>query len=226
MKSKMIFKTLLFLFIVMGTNNAMSNYICPPDTGTNCREWLYGIYTTSTENPDCLLTVSYHYRACNGVYQIYIDSLIKTGNCNYLVENGDNSAFFDWLNLVMIEEIDSLSGEPTVANCPDSSLKVIFYAATCGIWVKCTYLIDESKRFCDPDWRGDYPDYSNGENRYIDFWKWQNCGNVCCKKTYSICKQLNGTGPGYELRIKSMKKERAGDCSNPEGFHQPCQDGC
>jgi len=171
------------------------------------------------------LSVFYHYRICNNVYQIYIDSLTKTGNCDYLNDNPSATSFQDWLNLVLIEETTNLSGINPPNDCPDMSLKVIFYTATCGLWVKCEYTVDSTSRVCDTDWQGSYPDYSAGEVRKIRFWKWQSCGITCCKKTYSICKSLSTSG-GYIIHINSVTKEKIGNCTNPENFTQPCQDGC
>jgi hypothetical protein len=214
---------MLYLFI---PSSIFADGLCPPDTGTNCTDWENSIYQTTTENPDCNLTVYYHWRNCNGNYQIYVDSLIKTGNCDYLNGQSSASTFQDWLNLVLIEEIANLSGQYAPPDCPSTSTKAIFYTASCGLWVKCEYTVDSTSRLCDPDWRGDYPDYSAGGTRKIRFWKWQSCGITCCKKTYSICKTLNATSTGYTIHINSVSKQKIGNCTNPDNFVQPCQDGC
>lgn len=216
---------LIIILTFISYNLSFSQSICPPEGGTNCGLWSYSIFTTTTENPDCILTVFYHHRNCDGVYQIYIDSLTKTGNCDYLTGE-NNAAFQDWLNLLMIEEINGLNGQFFTNECPDSSLKVIFYTATCGLWVKCRFEIDDASKVCDEDWRGPTPGTEENGKMFYDVWKWQNCGLTCCKKTYSICRHTNLSTGGYTIEIKGMKKEKVGECTNPEGFHQPCQDGC
>jgi hypothetical protein len=222
LKKKIIIQIVLLLVSYIYLNGQS---ICPPESGINCTDWFYGIYNTSTENPDCVLSINYHYRICDGVYQIYIDSLAKTGNCQFLT--GENaSSFQDWLNLLMIEEISGLYTHPIISECPDSSIKVIFYTATCGLWVKCTFEINEESKVCDEDWRGDIPGYQSGGKMYYDVWKWQNCGLTCCKKTYSICKHTNTSTGAYTIEIKGMTKQKVGDCTNPDGFTKPCQDGC
>jgi hypothetical protein len=222
-------KKIIYLFVLIASTLILSaQNICPPDTGVNCGDWQYATYTTSTTNPDCILTVYYHYRNCdnNNNYQIYIDSLIKSGNCDYINEGSSATSFQDWLNLVLIEETINLSEYNTPNDCPDSSLKAIFYTASCGLWVKCEYTVDSTSRVCDPDCRGVYPDFSSGGKRKIRYWKWQSCGITCCKKTYSICRIPALTGGGFTIQINSVSKQKIGNCTNPDNFIQPCQDGC
>jgi hypothetical protein len=225
-KTLLLFTFTFILLNMLFTTFSSAQNICPPDTGSNCNPWQFATYQTTTDNPDCNLSVYYHYRICNNVYQIYIDSLIKSGNCNYLNDNSGATSFQDWLNLVLIEETTNLYGINPAHDCPDSSLKVIFYTASCGLWVKCEYTVDSTSRVCDPDWRGEYPDFSLGGKRKIRFWKWQSCGITCCKKTYSICKTPSTTGSGYIIHINSVSKQKIGNCTNPDNFIQPCQDGC
>ena len=220
------FRLLLAVICTMSTTALYSQSTCPPDTGTNCDEWSYGNYQTTTENPDCNLIVSYHWRNCDGNYQIYIDLIVKAGNCEYLNDQGTMSAFMEWLNLVLIEEIANLNGEYPPAICPDSSQKAIFYNAPCGLWVKCEYNVDPANRVCDADWRGPYPDTDTSGISKVAVWKWQACGLACCKKTYSICKTVHPDGLNYDIHIRSVSKQRVGDCSNPQNFVKPCEDGC
>jgi hypothetical protein len=221
------FKLLFAVFFIVSPRILLSQSICPPDTGTNCSGWNYGIYQTTTENPDCILTVNYHWRVCDDNYQIYVDAIQKDGNCEYLSdEGGSSSSFHEWLDLVLIEEIANLYGEMMPADCPNSSLKVIFYTASCGLWVKCEYTVDSTSRACDVDWRGSFPDYSSHGARKISYWKYQSCGVTCCKKTYSICKVDHTIDGGYDIIIQSVSKVQIGECTNPENFVSPCLDGC
>jgi hypothetical protein len=141
-------------------------------------------------------------------------------------DQGNMSSFQEWLDLVLIEEIANLTSEDPPAECPDSSQKAIFYTASCGLWVKCEYTIDPAQRVCDADWRGPFPDYGPIGNKKISSWKWQSCGVTCCKKTYSICKISHMTDNGYDIHIKSVSKVKIGECTNPDNFVSPCEDGC
>jgi hypothetical protein len=218
--------SLAFIFILY-PGIIFSQSTCPPDTGTNCSPWNIGTYQTTTENPGCVLTVSYRWRNCDGNYQIYIDNIQKSGNCEFLgSEGGSSSSFQEWLDLVLIEEIANLYGEYPPEECPATSTKAIFYTASCGLWVKCEYTVDPASRVCDPDWRGPVPDYYANGVRKIKYWKWQSCGITCCKKTYSICKTMHTTDNGYDINIQAVSKVKIGNCSNPDNVVTPCEDGC
>jgi len=226
MKRIIICLSILMLILVFSPNDLESQSLCPPDTGTNCSNWAIGIFTTSTVKPKCNLFVRYRWRNCDGNYQIYVDEVNKTGNCELLIQDDDMTSFQEWLDLVLIEEITNLPGQYPPEDCPNTNQKVIFYTATCGIWVKCQYTVLEENRVCDDDWRGPTPDYDNGGNRVVDHWKWQPCGITCCKKTYNICRQpVIGTA-AYTIQIKGVTKMKIGECSNPEGFTSPCDSGC
>lgn len=217
---------LLFSSFFLFSNELHSMSICPPDSGTNCTPWETGKYTTTTSNPSCNLEVDYHYRICDHVYQIYIDRVMQYGNCQYLSDFGNLSAFNEWLQLILIEEILNINSTIDPTDCPETTSKAIFYTASCGLWVQCEYTIDSTSRKCDVDWRGDYPDYPVGGVRKLKFWKFQPCGETCCKKTYTVCRVPNGTDGGYTLNIHSVIREKIGDCTNPDEFVSPCEDGC
>ena len=227
-KEIFMFSKNIFLFslliIILSSNLLISQNICPPDTGTNCTDWNYGTYQTTTDNPDCVLSVYYRWRNCDNNYQIFIDGYQSQGNCTFLNQTG--GSFKDWVHLLLIEEMSNLTGQFEPPDCPDSNLKVIFYTASCGLWVKCDYTIDSTTRVCDVDWRGSYPDYNVGEEQKVSFWKWQYCGYSCCKKTYTICKTFNWTDNKYDLIINAISKEQIGECTNPDNFVQPCEGGC
>lgn len=212
------------MIIIYSNNTLLSQNICPPDTGTNCSPWITSTYQTNTDHPDCILSVIYKWRNCNNNYQVYIENYFSQGNCTILEQNA--TTFQEWLNLLIIEELANLDGQVDPPDCPDSSMKAMFYSASCGLWVKCDYTIDSTTRACDVDWRGSYPDYNVGEEQKVSFWKWQYCGFTCCKKTYSICKTFNYTNEDNDLIIQTVNKEEIGVCTNPDNFVQPCEGGC
>lgn len=228
MKKISWFCSLVFLCLcIFCTNtdlNAQTN--CPTDTGYHCSQWVSSNYTTSTDRPECTLKVVYRYRICDGVYQIYIDDMQKTGNCEFMGDQPSSSSFQEWVNLLLIEEISGLSGMASVPTCPESGKKAIFYTASCGMWVKCDYIVDPAKRECDKDWRGAYPDYGSSGVSKVSVWKWQPCGYTCCKKTYTICKSFDEKTGKFFIHIYAISKEKVGECSNPDGLIGPCHDGC
>ena len=227
MKRMLIRLLLLVIISAFSQLSVYSQISCPPEDGINCSPWEPGIYITTTENPGCTLEVHYRWRNCNGSYQIYIDNVIKSGNCDYLGEGPSMQSFQEWLDLVLIEEITHLSNQYLPPNCPDTTQKITFYTASCGLWVKCEYTVDETTRECQDDWRGEYPDQVVNGQRKINIWKWQSCGVTCCKKVYSICLTQDLSKPGnVAIKIMGVSKQQIGECSNPEGFVQPCQSGC
>lgn len=220
----LVFAFVLTMFVFPQVSKAQ--YSCPPENTPGCGRWYYSTLMKTLETPDCYVTVFYHWRLCGWEYQIYIDSLLKVGNCEYLGTE-DNSTFQEWLELAMIEEIVGEAGHVPVTDCPTVVLKTLFYTASCGLWVKCEYEVSPATRTCDADWRGEYPDYTApGGKKKVKIWKFQACGVTCCKKTYSICRTLWPTGLGYDIHIEGMTKEKVGDCTNPDNFVTPCQDGC
>lgn len=225
---KLVVQILMTVVLFFGAmySNLNAGSVCPPDTGTNCSVWEQRVWTSTTNNPQCLITVTYRFRICDNQYQIYYDDIRRTGNCENLGEswsnNEFNQTFMEWLDIVIMEDIVGLAGHPSVPLCPQETQKASFYSAGCGLWVKCTYIIDPERRYCEEDWRGEFPDYSENGEQKIDYWKWQSCGEVCCKKTYGLCRQ-EGT---EDINIRFISKEKASECTNPDNFIKPCQDGC
>ncbi|MDT3741115.1 MAG: hypothetical protein RO257_16625 [Candidatus Kapabacteria bacterium] len=217
-----------FLIIAFMTfpQNAGSQQACPPSTGNNCTNWELGFYETSTQKPGCKLFVTYRWRRCADGYEIYVDEITKQGNCELLSDEGTTSSFLEWVNLVLIEEIATLSGHTPVPICPQTLDKVVFYTASCGLWVACEYEVQETQRVCDPDWIGPYPDYPDNNLLKVKLSKWQSCGVTCCKKTYKICKSWSVTHGNFDINIKSVSKETIGECTNPDNVTAPCTSGC
>lgn len=84
---------------------------------------------------------------------------------------------------------------------------------------------------CSEPWTWD----NNGTN-YIDVWKWQPCGDICCIKTFSLCYGSNPIGGSVNtLRISNVNWSPAPGavCSEEGNFRRwedntviPCEDGC
>lgn len=221
----------LIILIMLFTSFNIFALDCPTDT--SCGTW------SATKHIQKDLTFSgivyadiwYRQRNCNGTIEYVIDSLHANDNAgimdsvDYLHFNF--KSFFEILMLSIIEDADGILN----ANTPDCSQDTIqiahFYTASCGVWVKCSYKIEDGSRQCDTGYEPPYPDYINGANKWVDIYKWQSCGDVCCKRTYSICKQDG------DIKITQYQKDTDGDCTGQgtfinwkTGLPIPCQVGC
>lgn len=120
--------------------------------------------------------------------------------------------------------------------CPDSIKYVRIYTAICGVWLKCRYKIDTNIRMCDEGFATPFPDFFVDGNKYVDIWRWQPCGEVCCQKSYDVCRVVNPTNGRWFIKIKQIKTQRhtqQSDCTLQGVFRDgitneiiPCQDGC
>ncbi len=189
-------------------------------------------YTVTIGKPYCVLTIHYSYRVHDGEYEIYVENVEKTGNCEFLDsianKDGYQSAFREWVSLLLIQEANNLESSQFVPLCEVGTVKKMsVYTSTCGLWVKCTFQVDPATRVCEADWRGAYPEYGEGETKYIDYWRYVSCGQSCCKETYEICLySLDSTGANTYVKILSRTKEQIGECSGQSEFVKPCVSGC
>jgi hypothetical protein len=130
----------------------------------------------------------------------------------------------------------------------DAIKRVFIYTASCGIWTKCSYkLPDPIEKDCDQGWQGSFPHYGvlnpgppPTTEMWVDHWKWQNCGEVCCRKVYEVCRENYIDKAGTYIKIKALTKEKypGSECSKQGDFEGPrpfpnsstvtlnCEDGC
>jgi len=228
--SKIVLIVFLLLFLSSGTK---AQNVCPPDTGFNCTPWSSSMLIKNTTDPTCVITVFYRWRFCDTQYQIYVDSVQRIGDCTYLDENWNNqdysSSFQDWINVIVVEDIVDESAQPWVNYCPDTTMKALFYTASCGVWVKCTYNVDSTSIVCDQGWIGPYPGYylhgGSGPMK-VDYWQWQSCGLTCCKKVYGLCITSSTSQTGYDIHMTLISTQKLQPCSDQGNYNKPCTDGC
>ena len=86
---------------------------------------------------------------------------------------------------------------------------------------------------CDIGYIPPTPLYSDGTDFWVDSWKWQSCGNACCRKEYQICITYDLTINRYIFKVKEVKKEKILDCEKEGEFFDwktqspiPCHDDC
>ena len=77
--------------------------------------------------------------------------------------------------------------------------------------------------------------WNNNEKKVIDRWHWEPCGDVCCEKTYEICKEYSPVAAGMVLKINNINRHKlpGSECSKQGEFFKwdtmtpiPCEDGC
>jgi len=168
------------------------------------------------------MTFTYRYRICNGHLEIqYYNITFSYGNFDMLSQ----SALNELLELYIISKI----GSGAIPDCSTmlTTNYIKFYTASCGVWLKCTYNIEPQTPNCDMG----FSPLPNPQATTVDVWKYQSCGQVCCKKIYEVCKTTNPTTGGNLTKVKKITVEKASECENdPNGinplYDKPCLDGC
>jgi len=257
----------VFLIIIFLSISYKSNAIdCPPSSTctiafeSNTFGLFLDNYSANGEYDDIYVDGSIRYRKnCEGVLEIIVDDFYvlypdfynfnKLDNFNYLHFN--YSSLTEWVALDFLMIINAYGTDDIVPYCSTNTTKtrVHVYTASCGIWTKCSYkLPNPIEKVCDTGWQGGDPHYGVPNpgpppttDMWVDHWKWQSCGEVCCRKVFELCREENVTYPGYYVKIKAMTKEKYPDseCSKQGDFTGPrpfptstpfvelqCEDGC
>lgn len=184
-------------------------------------------YGVGLRDPDCDATVYMYTRECNGVTEYYMSHYTLTRGCG----NFDPALSYYHRNRNGLVEymiggfISQHVGGPV--NCPPNTpLPVVnIFAASCGIWVCCTYELPDNPVFtCENGWSGP-PPHTNTTPKTVTTCKWQSCGTQCCKRTYTVCTSLI---EGRTIKdIKFISKVPLGDCSGVATFSpKPCETDC
>lgn len=188
---------------------------------------------------------SYEWRFCNGVYQIRkFDISADYESMTGSVDNYEES--LDWLR--GYAEMQALGDFFTnviigVTNVPicgeDSIMMASIYSADCGVWLRCSYEFN-----CEPEIHSDGPSqigyiceapWDRNGKKVVDRWHWEPCGDVCCEKTYDICREYNPPPVGHILKINNVNRHKlvGSECSKEGQFFKwdtsapiPCKDGC
>lgn len=196
----------------------------------------------SFSNQGMAANAVYRTRNCNGNIQLIInwDSTTVADPGFYLSEQYEEHDFEGlrealYLHLIL-DAIQRLN--LTIPNCSEDTLTMTtIYESRCGVWVKCSYEIETDADIRhDTGYTGDCPlPWDNNGTNYIDVWKWQPCGDICCIKTFSLCYGSNPIGGGNTLRISNVNWSPAPGavCSEEGNFRRwedntviPCEDGC
>ncbi len=206
---------------------------CPP-ASEECDGPLIDVYHWMiTINPRCTLEVNYSYRVCSdGSFQFYIRDILAVNNCEGMtsleVDGLSLSTLIEYVQLnIMQRNLEDASDPWDAPNCEtdpgQTSTIVQFYSANCWVWQKCTWEIEATPPVCDTD---PQPDFPPPGGLSVDKWSWHDCGRTCCKRTYEVCVRSGEVQFDDVMVVKSMTREKIGDCSDQNSFQKPCQDGC
>ncbi len=218
-------KTLFLFLLTMGVATMTYSQPCPPLSETAGCDKFDIIEIFDVPTPECQMEVHFReYRCPDGSISIEIvDILWSHGICNGMRElnvfHWSLSTFDEFVTMLIIEQLwQNLPSDP----CDGEPLQIRFYKANCGIWVGCKYTIDPETRACDPGYEPPYPDFTENNIPKVKAYKWQPCGETCCKRTYEVCVE-NG-----HLTAKYLGAEPLwADCTG-QAVYSPrrCLTGC
>ena len=259
---KLLFLIIIFLCVSYNTYaiDCPPSSTCTTTFTSQTFSLLLDDYDDSNEKRDIYLYAHMRYRKnCDGILEIIIDnvSIRFEGYENYKYLDDFNhlqysfSSLTEWAALDFLMLYDANETDNGIPSCSSNITKtrVHVYTASCGIWTKCSYkLPDPIEKVCDTGWEGGDPHYGvpnpgppPSTDMWVDHWKWQSCGEVCCRKVFELCGEENLSYPGYYVKIKALTKEKypGSECSKQGDFTGPrpfptstpfvelqCEDGC
>lgn len=229
------------LFVVTSSYAQYGNPNCPGDSA-DCTEWDSTIINKKVQlsfDHDQYAYVSYRFRYCNGILEIFIDNIQVIDNAGHLrefnIQHYDFATLRSVIELGLITDhartigIDSLN--PTF-DCSNTVSWVNFYSATCGIYLRCEYKRANYSRECDSGYVPPYPEF-HFEIPYVYIDKWQSCGTNCCKRTYRICRDStenpspsSAFTPNEIIRIISTNIESISWCTEQHKYNKTCYTNC
>lgn len=180
-------------------------------------------------------TIWYRKRNCNGIEQIMIDSTKALDNGQFLDSMNryhyHYSAFSDLADVYLLQHLFNNGNTPVNPNTPKTIVQL--YKASCGIFVGCSYDVDPATADCEMGFTPPLP-VAGTISAPLKIYKWQPCGEVCCKKTYEVHrKQVTDNRPTpttyWIVNIKSTsitRSQRTPECTEQYKYDEPCQDGC
>jgi hypothetical protein len=209
---------------------------CAELSDGNCSAWSSHDLEHNLElgRPDCFAKVKYRTRTCAGPGGTWIDVVIISVEVEDGCGGWDNDAALFHLRRDSYREYVSLGllhqlNQNSAPNCnTGTAMLANVYTAACGIWLHCEYTLpNELEYTCEQGWQGPAPHFGTSPKK-VRSSKWQSCGEVCCRRRYSMCWRVPDPEEpgGPTLRIQLIGKERLGDCTGQSNYVKPCSDGC
>jgi hypothetical protein len=236
-----LFIAITALVLLVSTEYSNSQSLdCTALTSTGCGDW-NGPYTQNVPLgfPDCNVDVTYKKRTCStavGVFTEYfitgtqvIDGCDGVWDPNRKLFHLESDAFKEYLNLGFLQTVTD--GVPHCSTGTAPRFATV-YTAACGLWVSCTYNLAEPVVYdCPAYWSGPLPHYGSNPAK-VKVSQWQSCGETCCRRVYSLCRETRHPNDGLGhvtsyIKMTLISKERLGDCTQQSTYTpQPCLDGC
>lgn len=244
----------LIIFILCISYN-MYAIDCPPSS-TCTATWtqIEDIHYALDANDNIWVSATISIRVnCDGDFEMILhdfkginndpttDFLDKFNYLHYSFSSASEMIAIDYLTRYM-PEFDFGIEEVPDCSTNTSTKRVFLYTAACGIWTRCSYKLPSPIDYvCDTGWSGNLPHYSDGGDVWVDHWKWQSCGEVCCRRVYELCRDEYVEKAGTFIKIKAMTKEKypGSECSEQGTFwgkrqgpatgtnqELQCEDGC
>jgi hypothetical protein len=254
---------IIFVFLLFGFQFVTPAFSadCPSPDNDPCKDikWetrtfndhigLYGDYMDYSG--------TYEWRLCNGIYQIrnFQITATNTGGLwddqTYLQNHFNGLKEFAEIQALNELICNQIGGDENIPDCDHGGMiMATTYSASCGVWLRCSYSFhckDGSSPFVDitadgPSQTGyncPAPRIYNGYPM-VDVWHWEPCGDVCCEKTFTVCRQKNPSGTGYQIVINNVNRhvQSGSSCSKQNKFTRwdlkpgdpnyyiTCEDGC
>ena len=218
--------TLLFsaqsLVFALDENNCVDSAGCQKVTD------IEGFEIPSPTYPDCEVLVDYEVWDCNGATAVYITNYQVQGSCEALDEDFEIyhyniNTIEEWITITILQIVADDGNLPDCNN-PDTIFEV--YTKPCGIWVGCEYEVDPATRECDPGYNPPYPEYGVNPTK-VKVYKWQSCGETCCRNTYTICEGTSEISQETIIKMKKINSEQIGECTGAMDYTPlECQSGC
>ncbi len=228
--------TLIFTSMLLGSTCLVAQTAdadCPPPSEecASTEGWTNHFQFTRSLSPDCEITANYQLRACDdGSYQIRFTSFDLPGpDCQGFTEllhqGWSLSTFVEMAQLAIIQNnatiYNFIDGVPDCETPHVPQVVVQFYSANCWVWQKCTWDIENTAPSCDTDPQPEIP-----PNLKVNKWSWFACGRTCCRRTYSICKEVDFFTSRDIIKVESMTRESLNTCTDQGSFTKACDDGC
>ena len=250
-------KRFTILFIIISFNPILTTFVfadcsnadpCPNVTWNPITdEFLDNIGYSSTETMD--IYASWKWKQCPDGSIVIKDISAHADNqdfwTSFSIYQYNFSGFMEYAELQILNWLYNMGDLGNIPDCcpPENNcgIQIVkFYTASCGVWVRCSYEFACQPTIHHP--RGPNGDidcpqpWNNNGNTVVDVWQYQPCGDICCEKTYLICKTTSPTPPYDDvIKIANVDRHPYGGqmCSQQGQFFdwftgQPynCQDGC
>lgn len=225
----------LFILLALPAKSEVTAPECPPED-MSCPWEPFSFEMPLTDRGGATALITGRKRICNGNIEIIYDDIQAKKNSMYFEEENfyekNFSALRELIDINIIENVDGLF-HVKLPFCPETISIIKIYAASCGVWVKCSYEVSPASEMCDIGYEPPTPMYNNNGKNYVDVYKWQSCGVVCCRKEYRVCQEYDPQHGDVIINIVNVTKNPISRCTQEGQYIDwktgkiiPCKPGC